>query len=113
MRKSLLSALGPDNDDAMWDEVSDYMTRANTANAAATSAGRIKVRAITRVIMTSDTIADEDRAAVVMDEWMDLLLQSDDESSGRRNNLRRAFQDGVRDEVRRLRWSLRAELTCS
>lgn len=110
MNDKLLAALGPDNDDEMWDQVSDYMTRANTTNAAAASAGRIKVRAVTRVILTSDKIADEDRAVTVMNEWLDLLLQSDDEASGRRNDARRAYQDGVRDEVGRLRWSLR-ELT--
>lgn len=89
-------------DEARWAEVSGYERQADAVNAAARETGAIRVRAITASVIERGGSRED-----VMNTWLDMLVSgADDGWSGRTNDSKRSYFDGMRDEIREMRFDL-------
>ena len=83
-------------DEARWAEIADYETAMRKVCEQAKEAGAIRVRAFTRLTL--------ENGGDPRDTWLEMLRSgADDTWSGRGNDARRAYFDGVCDEIDRLR----------
>lgn len=88
-----------ERDAALWEEVKDWGNIASDAAQKAEEAGRLWVRTTTKYVIENG--GDE---ATILNAWLILLISGPDDSwSGRGNDARRAYFDGVRDQIDLLR----------
>ena len=86
-------------DTERWDAVGDYAEKQRQAVIDAEAAGRVRARMVTREALAHD--------ADVKDAWLRLLINGPDGGwDVRGSDVRRAFFDGVREEIRDMKWTV-------
>lgn len=102
-REQIIAALGGVLNDSPERAPRSIMALEDMVLRIAEQEGREKVRNVATTIMSATGLDNETKWREVKDWTTNMVLMGAEDSwSGRGNDMRRAFHDGVRDEARRI-----------